>query len=692
MTAYLAAAARRHTCATVLFIDGKAAYYSVIRQCLLSHSHGEDLPFLEDLLHKLGFTPEQQAALLAALQGKGILAEAGVPTALQSFLRSSLQGTCFTMGAGGEDTLLVLTHSGTVPGTPLADCLFAFAQSKFQKEVQQELVEEGLAAYFGHRGPAPLPSWADDVSILLPFCHAAEVRTALTKVVQIVEHHSRAIGVELNFDKGKTEALCAFRGPGSKAVRRELLSSDCPSIPVTLRSGQVANLRLVESYAHLGSVVNHAASPVGDIRAKVQAAMPCLERLRRTLLRNQELSSTEKIELVRSLIIAKVSYGSAIWCPTTAQEENACCMAFGKIWRQALRPILGLSSLYLDDDEVCGLLGVLTPQQSLAVERIRQLTLVVKHGPSFLWACLLAEGKWLAHALQALRVVTVRLRITDIECSAVCEQTLLALRDQITRLYSLPRRFGKQVLQDRCCDKIREQATLRTRWESEGWIPITLATEARSVEFACVNCRATFSTKAALASHQASRHGVKLVCHAVSGSACPVCRQEWWTTFRLREHLRRAPQCRASWNEVDLPTAQSFEHTGSRADRAWRPPVEVEGPQPFWATLNPPAPPAHTAADVAPNEAIRPEGIHLRQLEELPKAGDLGKWFVQIFQAWNEHAASFSGNPFTAGTVAADAWALCAQTIGMPDGSSRSCGRLSFLLEERKRFWLKLSP
>ena len=621
VSAYLATAARRHTCAAVLFIDGKAAYYSVVRQCLLSHAHGEDLPFLEDLFQKLGFKPEQQAALMAALQGEGILDQAGVPTALQSFLRNSLQGTWFTMDAGGEGTPLVHTRSGTVPGTPLADCLFAFAQSKFQKAVHQELADEGLAAYLGQRGPAPLPSWADDVSILLPFCSAVDVQAALVKVTQIVEHHSRSIGVELNFEQGKTEALCAFRGPGSKAVRRTLLSSDSPCIPVTLRNDKVVHLRLVESYVHLGSVVNHSASPIGDIRAKVQSATPCFERLRRTLLRNQELSVKEKTELVRSLIVAKVAYGSALWCPTTLQEEQACCMAFGKIWRQALRPILGLSSLYLDDDEVCRVLGVLSPQQSLQVERVRQLALVVEHGPSFLWACLLEEGKWLAHALRALQAICSHLQITEMPLGGVSDSTLAGLRCHATRLRALPRRYCKSVLQDRNCGPIREKAALRTKWESEGWVPVTLAVEARCVEFACGHCCATFSTKAALASHQASRHGVKLVCDAVSGSACPVCRQEWWTTFRLKEHLRRAPQCRAAWNEADLPTACSFEQTGTRADKAWRPPVVIEGPQPFWATLNPPERPV---VGVEHGEAIRQECINLTTLVETPRLGILG--------------------------------------------------------------------
>ena len=65
--------------------------------------------------------------------------------------------------------------------------------------------------------------------------------------------------------------------------------------------------------------------------------------------------------------------------------------------------------------------------------------------------------------------------------------------------------------------------------------------------------------------HQDKRHGKSLITRATSGSRCPVCAIEWWTTYRLREHLRRDASCRTVWNESDLPAAETFELTGCRA-------------------------------------------------------------------------------------------------------------------------------
>ena len=685
--AYLAAAAKRHTCAAILFLDGKAAYYSVVRQCLVSSVLQDDTTFLQDLLESLRFTPEQQTALLATLQGAGALERAHVPTALHDFLRSSLQGTWFTMSDGERHSTVIHTQSGTVPGTPLADCLFAFAQADFQHAVQRDIADARLGARLGQHQPAPLPSWADDVAVMLPFCAASEVVPALTTITRVVEHHSRAMGVELNFDQGKTEALCAFRGPGSKAVRRELLHGDQPAISVPLLSGSTVHLRLVESYAHLGSVVSHSASPIGDIRAKTAAALPCLERLRRTLLRNPVLDEKDKVELVRSLIVAKISYGAALWSPRGSQESHACAAAFGNVWRSVFRTITGLSALYLDDDAICAALHTPNPTQFLCTERLRQLGVVVKQGPSFLWQCLIADKDWLEMAFTALRTAQ---EVCSVDIYPPCPTDLAAslswLRARLPLLAAIPSRYSRQAKAGYDGARVRAAAKARTERERQGWLPVTLHLAPRSVEFACSHCNATFSTKAALASHKSSRHKISLVCDSVSGSACPVCRQEWWTTFRLKEHLRRSKGCRTAWTEADLPTANGFEQTGHRANRAWKPPTSFCGPQPFWATLRPTETQQPTAQDV--DAAIRPSASTIEALAVQPANADLGKWFARLFATWTEFAAAFEVSPFRPGTVANDAWILCSKLSATTVGVTITHGTLSIQLEERNKLWL----
>ena len=585
--AYLQAAAVQQRCCAILFMDGRNAYYSVLRQILSCHTEA-DVAFLEAAFQRLGLSDEQQLAILAQLQETGEFAAAKVPGALERFLRSCLRGTWFTMFDGCEPNQLIRTQSGTVPGTPLADILFAFVQARFQRNLQQELTEEGLATTFASESASLLmPSWADDVSILLPLCHATDLVDCIQKVTKAAEHHSRATGIELNFDPGKTEIVCAVRGPGSRSVRRELLATQNPAVSVTLTSGQHVQVRLVQQYTHLGSVVSFNGSTAADVKAKPLAATPVFRRLKCTLLRNASLTHQERTELVRALVIANVGFASALWCPVGDREEKATLNAFSRYWRQALRRVHGVSPKFLSDAEVCEAMGALQPCQYLAAERVRQLCLVLDSGPSFLWRCLIAAKGWLGLALGALDDVCNEVGFSLTLPSGDLSAKLLHLSTMVHIIRRLPRRFTRCIVAKLNPSAPLAKALALTKGERSGWVCVALPT-CHQGEWKCSLCSFECSTKAALAVHMANRHNQQLVAKSVAGSICPVCQTQWWTTFRLREHLRRCAACCNVWNCADLADAQPFERTGTRKDMAWQPPVPAYGPAPFWATLRPP--------------------------------------------------------------------------------------------------------
>ena len=527
-----------------------------------------------------------------------------------------------------------------------------------------------------------MPTWADDMSIMLPFCRADQVAPFLQRVTSSVEHHSRATGVHVNFDKGKTEALCFLRGQNSRTVRRELLQGETPTVTVELRNGNAVALRLVDSYVHLGSLLTHTGSPAADAKAKAHAASPTFDRLRKTLLRNPELLRREKVDLVRSLILAKVLYGAGLWNPCSTADANACRSAVARFWRFAFRPITGLSSIFLTDEEVCRSLGALSPCETLNAERVRQLAVVVQEGPSFLWDCLLVEASWLGLAFAALADVC---RTLDFcfgrELPSDRSVCLAFLRSRAACLARLPGKYTKLVLTSARSEDVLEKATLATAREKEGWTPLTLPSAAQGCH-ACPICHATFSSKAAAASHQASRHGVSLLGTGVSGSTCHVCCQQWWTTFRLKEHLRRSEVCRNAWHGADLDPPLPFEHTGSRQNRAWRPPVPVAGPRPFWATLAPGPP--HPEQQIAKPDRVPAD---LATLEAGP-GGNLCSWFLRLYRLCQESSAE--NLTFTEGTLASDALRACQCLPTMDIGACTTFGNLCCLLEERHRLWLQV--
>ena len=682
---YFRMAAKRQLSGAVLFIDGKTAYYSVIRQVLFASPTADDVLFLEDLFGRLGFDAVDQACLLAHLRDQGEFDAAGVHTSLQDFLRQSLRGTWFTMKGGCDGRPIVETKCGTSPGTPLADMLYAFAQARFLRSLRQELHAEGLTVTVSATAEAaPTPAWADDVSILLGLCSAEQLLPRLATVTTRTEHLSRASGVALNFDPGKTEAVCCFRGPKSRQVKRAALSATQPSLPVRLTDGRTASLRIVPKYAHLGSVVSFCGSSADDIRAKPRAALPVFRRLGSTLLRNPNLEVPEKAELVRSLVIAKVGFGAALWVPIGTRDNNSCFHAVGRFWRQAFGKIFHKSSKLLTDEEVCHALGVPSPAQFFRVERVRQLLTVAKSGPGFLWHVLQASSEWLSVAFQAMDEMCQDLDI-DIwrKSPSVDIGKLDFCRANMAALASLPRRYLSFVKGQMGSELALAKALLLNAKASAGWQPVLLPNTQGHL-FSCPRCRATFRSRSALAVHMDKRHDTRLLTKAASGTFCHVCSTEWWSTYRLREHLRRDPVCRTTWNESDLPEAAEWEVTGHRQDKAWRPPQVLASAQPFWATLRPQ--PSH-AAEHGEEHADTQLATWAETMDSSFRSADLSSWAHQVLRRLVEQPRLPSVLPTGFTYHAACAMDACLQK---GTGTTEASGPFACQLEERQKLWIKL--
>ena len=688
---FLSAAAAQNKSCAILFLDGKSAYYALIRQRLFTCTEQSDVDFLEQLFKDLLLTDEQQSVVLAAMRKAGALSAAGVHPALEAFLHQCLNGTWFTMGDGSCSETVYWTRSGSVPGTPLADLLFAFIQAEFYRAVQSDLCNQGIRVTFGSGPPAPLPGWADDVSILLPFCDASVVPLHVAAAVASADFHSRCTGVRLNFEQGKTEALCCFRGRGSREVRRTLLSVDCPSIPVQLRHGGQVAIRMVDAYTHLGFRVMHTASPSADVQRKIQLAMPTFERLRRTLLRNSELTAVEKTELVRSLVISKSCFGAALWNPTCKREEQLCHTALHKFWRRAFRHITGHSAIFLTDEEVCCALHTLDATNFFHVERLRQLHVIVSAGPCFLWDCLVQAGSWLRLALHSFRYVCSQL---DVRAGAHMADDVRAclsfLRTHCTLLGRLPRRFSRAAVLRNDGVSVIAKARASTDLERMGWQPASLPCPDDLAHVRCHLCAAQFRTKAAKAVHMANRHRQCLITPAATGHVCHVCGQNWWSTFRLREHLRRSRECRIVWNCADLPEPLPHEKSGSRKEAAWRPPMAVCGPPPFWATLRPDTDDFEADGPIDVEGGDRLEDI-LRTLNASFSKTEVGAWFQQLFRTFLEFAESAEEVGKKVGGFAMHGIALCPRVQDLAPGEVIREGIFCCQLGERRHVWLKFA-
>ena len=588
VTAYAQVAHRRKISGAVVFLDGQAAYYSVIREFLFPADGVDEVQALRGFLEKLHHDEAQQDALLASFTGPGILASAGVPREMCDFVKSSLRHSWFSICP--YDGQLQATRTGTVPGTPLADILFQYAQSVFMHGLSKKLQAAGLqTTVCKHGAVASHPAWADDVAVLAPLTTAACVPNNVTQMVRMADVCSRQTGVALNFDAGKTECVCFFHGRGSKEVKRQVLSCQQPAFQVSLESGKQVQVRIVPQYVHLGSVLHFSTSCTADVQNKSRIADATFARLCSTLLRNPELSVAEKRQLVLGLVHAKLDFGSGLWMPRTPAETNLIHHSFMKHWRAACRPLLGVSSKYLEDDAVCSMLGVLPPADVLRVARVRQLRVLCMHPDPFLREVVSEACDWLQTTIADFNAMVHACAHDSGFPVLVLEHCWSLLRPHALKVPGLLRSYKRHVLRVLQVDSEFHLQRCRTLWKFEqaGGLQLKLVQAETELPHACDFCGARFQRRSGLAVHKLKMHGVQSVLSVAGGTECQVCRTMWWSTARFRAHLEKTEGCRLVYANADLHGPAAWEIVGHRKDGAWQPPVAVQGPCPWWATLRP---------------------------------------------------------------------------------------------------------
>ena len=346
-------------------------------------------------------------------------------------------------------------------------------------------------------------------------------------------------------------------------------------------------MRLVDSYVHLGHLVTFSGGCLEDIKERLHSANLVFRRLRATLLRNQELTIAERTYLVRSLVHSKLGYGAGLWVAQAKAEREAFQHAFMTHWRQACKILSGVGSKFLKDSEICAIIGVAEPSVIGQAAVLRQLKVVLAHGPGFLWEAIEAEKSWLQQAVEAIRQATRRL---GVQGPPLCDKTALCdLLPWQRRLPVWARRVTAAAAQHSATDGplALRKAQMLQKFERLGGVQIPIPTVGEGGQWSCTECGKSCSTKAALAVHRSIVHGDRASSFMAAGTTCAVCLTQWWTTARLRQHVWRSEVCSQAYQHADLNEPQSFEIVGSRRDLAWKPPVPVYGPHDWWTTLRP---------------------------------------------------------------------------------------------------------
>ena len=570
----------------ILFVDGKTAFYSTLRQGLLGEEGSFDPAFLNGLADAVFEEVGEKLAFLSQTLGPGILAATDVPECVRRVVIATLRDTWFSVGV--QEKSIFETRSGTSPGSPNADIQFQLVLAKVMHRVEvvlQELCEEVQTSHHA-RTPhntttVPPPSWMDDLAVPLRASNGPKLLEAASIVLRELWQEMKAMGLDINFSQGKTELLPVILGKGSRQARRDLLCESAAQHVVQLTPGQKVTLHITNKYVHLGALLDSTCDDAAAMRYRASLMREMLGPMKK-LCRNQHLPEPLKRHLLCSMPLARLRHGSGFWRTTQRLSQQLYRRIYAEAPRRLLRPITGLSTQGLTDDDVYTVLQIASADEARHADQVRQIGWLFAEPDQRLHDLWMADPAWCSEAQGALTAV-VGWQGVD------AEQAWALVREQPRIAATWARRYLMRCVRARASEAAvkRPQFLALQRLRESGYIFCKKPTQPPSaLGFACDLCSLAFSTAAARASHCRKVHAIVAPSsEAALGTACQVCRVQFWTTARLKQHMRQSTRCRTVALAADLQ-AESIDSTLGEA-KAWLPATKLIGPQPWWACLAP---------------------------------------------------------------------------------------------------------
>ena len=559
----------------VIFVDAASAYYSIAKDLLsITPTQRADRSYLRARAQAL-FTHEEHRHYFVERMFKSETELSQAMSAeLRLFLQKQLQDTWYVTRHNAPAAFVA--GSGTTPGSPLADVMFSLIFGELLRKTRDFLCTQGWQSVIASNGPAGTgytPTWADDVCILLTAASARAVPEAVTCTAGFFIESMHRAGLKANLGAGKTEAMLCFHGPDSRAMRQQLFCQAEPSLPFSTPH-ETGRIRLTATYDYLGTTVQADGHPLPDIRRRRDLARETFRPLKARIMRNPALTRSEKIDLIRSRVLPRMLYGAGLWSVSTQKEEDAIQSAIFGFYRGSFQPLFGVKSQGYTNLEVAGAIGLPTPEELLAVERVRAATQLARGGFRTVLEELSLDPHWWPAVLQAAK--TIELIPPDMDDFSDILQRLAVPRSTV-------RAACKKFVKRRVTARRIDWADIKPRPPCD--TALIVAAQGAALPWQCSLCQSAFGNKRGLAVHMAGHHGHRaLQARTAVGTRCEVCAREFWSRFRLAEHLRRSPHCQHVYAEAEI---EDQPEVARSQDGAWRPCVVSHGPRPWWATLNP---------------------------------------------------------------------------------------------------------
>ena len=542
---------------SVLFIDIQAAYYEASRQLIFDGDPSLQAPEDAHLSHLAGVVEQ--------LLHQGALSALGVPEDEVALLKDCVAVSHWSL-AGSTNT--ILATRGSRPGDGLADVLFGALFSIALRHIRSVCRTEGwgLAAagsFIGGVDEALPLGWADDLAILTDHESPAALQREFPRVATVALSTLRFLRFRVNLGHGKTEAMLDIRGPGSKAIRGEMMGS---TSHLALPTGDV--LRITPEYRYLGVVQTPKDTGQRDIELSTQRARSAWAHARSLLT-----SRCLPWPLKKAWMAGRILPAAYATLATSIATSALACGPLSGFFERAARQLVGSWQYghFLTVPLLQVMLGLSSPAHATVIARARLAVQLATTAPQAV--ATIFDAAW-NRSTPSCELLADACRLIAAGMRGPAAITCMSLQTV--------RQNAKGMLQ--ACRFLSRWGTPQQAF-CDLWRDVCLPREHHVLgevgSFPCALCAACLPSKQALAAHVHRKHSVvSCVTRYTHGTVCLWCNCEMFSTDRLKYHLRTT---RACMHALRVTVGEAYEYgTGSkrRGERHHRglPALRLPGP------------------------------------------------------------------------------------------------------------------
>eukprot|EP00435_Cladocopium_sp_Y103_P046244 s495_g13.t1 len=588
----------------ILFIDIRSAFYTVLRQSFTSLP-GDNGPFC-NAMTKLGLKMEDIASLIHAAESDAV-AE-GLCTHLQHVLQDMMTNTYFSLPGMAE---MCHTTRGTRPGDPVADILFNLCMTVLLRDFHEQVQQTRGPVWAGAGTPVqdfssvtPMPAAAyadvtfvDDAAILMHAKTNEEIMTMVQCIVQAFVHASSRRGLDVNFDKGKTELLWNIVGRGARSVKIDIHQSK--DLFSWQNGDQTFQLHVCHEYKHLGTWLQTKHRHAREIAMRGSAAKQQWGQLARSFF-TRKLSTEVKSKVFQSLIVSKMVYNAHTWTGISSKDLDGWTNHLRAPIATMLKGKLSQDAKFLHStDDLFAFCGLLPLREQVYANRLRFLARLLQVCPPLTWSLLNDTPEthsWVGLCREAC--VWMKRHYPGCLPSADAPFSDWVMHVRLDHQWK-----GKIKKAVRSAISYHQASATHQVWHKHfeerlkkngAILPSEEGAQCRKELWQCDLCSKVFGSTQALAMHAHREHGYKKkVRYFTAGETCPVCLQMFHTRKRLSIHLEKTERCysvvQACWppmpasdvqalDDIDKEVESRLRKEGWWASKAFQPVMQTAGP------------------------------------------------------------------------------------------------------------------